>query len=463
MGRKVSSPEKNQLIINENGNEDWGNLVLRISKGDYVLVVGSEIVLSKEMYPNCNGDSHKLLLQEAIDGLIAENRLGIGYTCNSFSELNDDVGAIHQKVPKIIEDRFAFTVEDASNDLITLLKTKCFRVVLTTTVDPTIEMIMKDIWGEIRVMNIYESAGYGSDFDPKEHNISEYYDTKPTLFYVFGKMGNGRKYVLTDNDSIEVIKEWLNPDKLKKFKRYVNNKRILAVGCKFDNWLFRFFWYAIRQQIEDLKGEVAMTMDTTSGSSDESLYQYLVRNKINTYDNAHDFIERLNHSLADVNSRFVNINMRRRQGGIFISYANEDLPIVSQIFERLDEEGFAVWLDNEKLIVDNGEPNYNQRIERAIGECRVFVPIFSAQTKKDFEDRRERYYKTEEWRLATYTLKKPHIKPIQLNGYNCREKYHQEICSEYENIATAAVFDLYSQPFQKYIDGLKELLNEQVL
>ena len=460
MPRKISRPDNVRTETYQYDGNDWGRLVHRISNGEYVLVIGSEIVLSKSLYPQFNGNSKKLLLEESVRGLIEDRRLGEDYSCKSFSELESDVPSIHKKVAAIINQRFEFSSEDASEDLKTLLKTRCFRVVLTTTFDPIVEMVMREVWGDIRVMNIYESIGQNSDFQPMEHNVTEYYDTQPTLFYVFGKMGNDRKYVLTDNDAIEVIEKWLKPEVQKRFKTYISQKRVLAVGCKLDDWLFRFFWYAIQQDIANLgKGEVAITLDPKPGSSDESLQQYLERNEVKTYQDAHNFIGELNSRLTDINNRFVDINLRKQKGGIFISYANEDLAIVSQIFNRLVKEGFIVWLDNEKLGAGNSD-DYNQRIEQAIAECKVFVPVFSSQTKKDFIAGTPRYYRDTEWRLAVNALHRPYIKPIQLNGYNYRADYHKAVCADFERIGNATIFDLYSEPFENYVKGLAGLLNE---
>ena len=470
MGRIVSQPNSEKVPIFNDDLSNWKKLILRISNGEYVLVVGNEIVLTEEI-SDCNGKSYngnvnRYLLDETIFRLIKDNKLGENYKCESFSELYRDVTDFHCTVANCLKEGrdFDFTTSEVSEDLKSLLKTKCFRVVLTTTFDPYIENVMKEIWEDqpIRVMNIYDSVGKENDFTTEEQNVSEYYDTKPTLFYVFGKMGEDREYVLTDNDAIKVVNKWLDPKVQDKFKKYISKKRILAVGCKLDDWLFRFFWYALKQDISKLmEGEVAITLDPKPGTADESLQQYLKRYKVETYNDAHKFIKTLNNSLNDINLRFISINVRKHMGGIFLSYASEDLSIVTQIFERLVKEGFDVWLDNEKLGKGDKD-DYNQRIEQAINECKVFIPVFSAQTLKDYNEGKidERYYKQTEWKLAVFGLKKHHIRPIQLNGYNYRENYHKDICKGYDELSSATIFDIYSHPFEVFVDRISSLLKK---
>ena len=45
-----------------------------------------------------------------------------------------------------------------------------------------------------------------------------------------------------ENDAIKVTEKWFcdKPDNLLTF---LSNKTILALGTKFDDWLFRFFWF----------------------------------------------------------------------------------------------------------------------------------------------------------------------------------------------------------------------------
>lgn len=466
MGRVVSQPNSVNVPIFNDDLSNWEKLILRISNGEYVLVIGNEIVLSEDISDSngksYNGNVNKYLLDETVFRLVEGKKLGDDYTCNSFSELDEDVKDLKRKVAYYLNNGVNFTTEDVSDDLKSLLKTRCFRVVLTTTFDPYIENVMKEIWEDqpIRVMNIFDSIGKESDFTTEEQNSSEYYDTRPTLFYAFGKMGEDREYVLTDNDAIKAINRWLDPKIQEKFKKYISLKRILAVGCKLDDWLFRFFWYALQQDISNLKkGEVAITLDPKPGTADESLQNYLKRYKVETYNDAHGFTKSLNKSLYDINQRFVNINTRKHLGGIFLSYASEDLSLVTQIFERLVKENFNVWLDHEKLG-DGDKDDYNQRIEQAINECKVFIPVFSAQTLKDYNNGKmdSRYYKETEWKLALFGPKKHHIRPIQLNGYNYRASYHKNICKGYEDLSSATIFDIYSEPFNIFVDRIKSLL-----
>ena len=138
MGRIVSQPNSEKIPIFNDDLSNWEKLILRISNGEYVLVVGREIVLSDKEMPEYNGNVNKYLLDEVIFRLIEDKKLGNNYTCDSFSELDEDVKDLKHKVAYYLDKGVNFTTKDVSEDLRSLLKTKCFRVVLTTTFDPYI-------------------------------------------------------------------------------------------------------------------------------------------------------------------------------------------------------------------------------------------------------------------------------------------------------------------------------------
>lgn len=468
---RIRTKPNSQSIRDINAEDNWSRLVERITMGDYILVVGSEIVLSNDVDMPVNGDSTQYMLKTVVEMLKEEQLLGEHYDCNSFTELSHAVPNLHKVTARCIKEGVIYEEIDISQHLLDLLKTRCFRIVITTTFDEYVEKAMRIVWGDsLRVMNIFDTIGPDKDFSPIEQNADDYYDIQPTLYYAFGKVDDERNYMLTENDAILTMSKWLNRGHHPKFMNYISNKRILAVGCKLEDWLFRFFWYALQQDITKLtRGEVAITLDLEHSQLDESLNRYLQQNEVFVYPDAREFISRLVNSLNITIPEMQSVINRRTRNGVFISYANEDKSIALQIFSALINRGIDVWIDEKKLggDIDN---NYNSRIAAAIGQCKVFVPLLGKQTIEDFNGNQICYkaedldsdnirYYSKEWWIAENSIMPHTQKPIALYGYDCRSEIHKNIFADhYPSIYNANVFNLYERSFSEFIESVESIL-----
>jgi TolB-like protein/tetratricopeptide (TPR) repeat protein len=77
---------------------------------------------------------------------------------------------------------------------------------------------------------------------------------------------------------------------------------------------------------------------------------------------------------------------------VFLSYASQDAAAALRIADALRTAGIEVWLDQSEL---RGGDAWDRQIRALIRECRLFVPVISANT----EARDEGYFRRE-WRLA---------------------------------------------------------------
>lgn len=448
---------------NITGNLSWETFVSDIIKGKYVLLVGSEVILKGEYG---GGDSTQDILASIIEDLKAENLLGSGFSCSSFTELARKTGRSDAKIRTLINNallgnaqlgianNYNCDTDAVSKELKDLLRTRFFRVVMTTTYDEYLENVMREIWGnELRIMSIYDE-GRSFDLDEREQS-SEEFDVRPTLYYICGKVNNkGKKFVATENDAIEVVARWFSKNAPLNFLNNIRPKGIISLGCKFDDWLFRFFWYILRKDVNtidtSLKDAVAVSFTSESG---KKLNEYLKSKNVYTEPDARSFITSiLSHKdqcikdIASANSRL---------GGVFISYAHEDMPIVSSIVERLKEEGFDVWFDSAKL--ESGD-RYDARIGQAIAKCKIFVPILSPQVKQDLCDGHlDRYYIKTEWALAKQrahnidsNTQRMYIMPLAISGYNEREEYHSKFL-----FADHTVTNLMNIPISRFVERVK--------
>lgn len=440
----------------------WENFCKTCCEGNYILVVGSEAVLSKDENISANGDSAKLLF-ECTKKHITDNYSLADNTSTNLNQLSQNINRLRDKVIDTIEELDYTASFDAEIEptLFRLLATKCFRIVLTTTIDPYLEVAMEKVWGKngYRVLNIY---GDERDIPTNEIKNDEFNELKPTLYYVFGKAdtrNRNSKFVLSENDAMSVISKWFSSEKPKELLRYIHGdkKMVMSVGCKFDDWLFRFFWYILRGDVDNLsKGQVAVEFL----EEDEKLKNYLQEQKIQIFPDARAFMSKAAAKIEEA----INVNnLPRRTGGIFISYTHEDKHIALPLFCRLVKEGYDVWLDERLTPSDE----YDRRIITAINNCKIFMPILSTQVKSDLMNERVgRYYIDTEWKTAQRNITNQKnldssfagnmkVLPIVIGEYDVREPYHQkaESC-----IVGVTACDLSLETFESLKGKISKLL-----
>lgn len=84
--------------------------------------------------------------------------------------------------------------------------------------------------------------------------------------------------------------------------------------------------------------------------------------------------------------------MNESKQAVFLSYASEDADAAQRICDALRSAGVEVWFDKNEL---RGGDAWDHRIREQIHDCRLFIPVISAQS----EPREEGYFRRE-WKLA---------------------------------------------------------------
>lgn len=437
---QTNMARKPSLLLNQISKPDESNissLIQGIYSGEYILILGSEVILDKLKFPDCNGDINKYIINE----INKDNRLKIkNYTdFKSFTEIikNTPLSSV-DPINQLLTDEFDYNTDDMSESLVSFLKTKLFRFVMTTTVDSYLETLLYEIWGEeLLVVNIEDQASLKNLQDELSKAQGPYGKnmfSRPTLFYIFGKarktIGRKKNFVETDIDAIKCIEKWMRLGEGRdRITPYLKEKHFLSIGCKFDDWYFRFFWYIITRGFGD-EGRNAnperldnIAMSFNNNESDNHLKDYLASVNSYIHSDANDFITQLNNVLTsiEIGSPFRDIILnRRREGGIFISYKNScDFIAASSLFCRLEKEfGFNVWFDNDKIHAGN---DYMTDIQNVIKQSKVFIPLLSTSVSKDLLERKEELdtFYSLEWRYAAET---PNIIiiPVVIGDYNLR-------------------------------------------
>ena len=446
------------------GDFTWPQFAKDCLLNKYVLVVGSEVVLNYGVNPEARGDSSHLLFDLTLQQLAETSPDGdkdkeyerLRGLYHSFPDLLRNHGFDRVKVKEATLDAVRNTdfrpcfQEEFEPSLLELLATKCFRIVLTTTIDPYLEIAMEQVWGK-GGFDVIQFENAQRSF--KSSSFDEFGVIRPLLCYVFGKVNprqtsSENRFVLSENDAMERISAWFENNKSNNFLKYIRDYRILSVGSQFDDWMFRFFWFLLRGKFNtEADGQVAVEV-----KDDDNLRRYLEEEKVKVFADARRFMQEAITMIkreADVDG------LPRRDKGVFISYAHEDRYIALTLFERLCAAGLNVWLDE---VLDGGDV-YEKRIRNAIRSCKVFIPILSTLVRSDLESgvfQNRWYHKEWVWtqeRLDNEAIREDgpaelRVIPIVVGDYHVGGSYHQLLP---ECMASVTAFDTSKKSIEELI------------
>src|SRR5579863_8124934 len=120
---------------------------------------------------------------------------------------------------------------------------------------------------------------------------------------------------------------------------------------------------------------------------------------------------RAHHRVSDTAA----LTVGNPSGAVFLSYSSEDAAAAEKLANALGATGIEVWFDKSEL---RGGDAWDRRIREQIHDCRLFVPVISAQT----EAREEGYFRRE-WRLAVERAgdmaeDRAFLLPVAIDGMN---------------------------------------------
>ena len=429
-GKQVLKPGQNPFEI--------GQFINNVCNDKYVLVLGSEVILDKEKYPEENGNIQSYLLNflnNEVDGHFTSlNDLMASRPTETVGECYSGPDLIRWALLPDKRGNAFLTRDDLSPELVELLGTRLFRFVMTTSVDRLVEEEMRDIWGDaLRVVNIADQDDWKrfqqeivETIDRSNPNETVYRYNRPTLIYIFGKASKDTylNFLKTENDAIEFIELWMK--RKEPIIKMIKERRVLALGCKFKDWYFRFFWYILRQDFTRLgEGEVAISLDERI-QDEKELRDYLKRKHIQLHSDARCFMRSICDILSpgayspDSESFHSIIRKKRGNGEIFLSYCSRDFVLASRVFFQLTDLGYSVWFDNEKLC--GGD--YRSDIRRAIANAKLVITLLTPNIMEDLTAGETDHFYNEEWKMAAQTGCE-RILPLAADGYDLRAIYHK--------------------------------------
>lgn len=388
-----------EFVIRRRNNleeRQWETLFEQIVRGNVIPVIGPDFVRVND----------KTSTQFLIDVISKYCQIGEGQF-SSFSQLINDnryqtselnqYSDIYASLTDLINDNPKFFCQEPENALLyKFLSVPYFTFVITTTFDPVVENMMRKIHGErLRVMCFRNDASRNDDLINGEDM------RRPTLFYMFGKAERKEhSFVVTDEDLLQFSQTWLRPNdsgckaKPAMISNLLANRYLFVVGQDYQDWLFRFFWYAMKNENfgKKMSGMLSLKQE------DKKLVEFLSRG--NAFTRIEPDQEKfVNKVVEGIETYEQNNNVTRDvvpEAGtdVFISYSRGDNELVDVLYKVMKSKGLNVWYDHDSL---HKGLDFMKQIENAIKNSTFFVPVL---TPTILAQAHEEHPYRQEWRFA---------------------------------------------------------------
>jgi hypothetical protein len=393
--------------------EDWSALLQLIEVGGVIPIIGPDLL-------QIEVEGKSILLDHYLARQLA-HRFSLAH--DEESSLNDVVCGLkyndrrraYSAVHKFLEN----APVEPPKPLLQLAEISHFNLFVTTTFDPYLELAIKKCRG-VEPKTIAYDPRYNNDIVPDDL-------LSPTVYHLLNKSSNlPFTYVISEEDLLEFVhalqSETHRPREL--FEE-LKNKNLLVLGEHFPDWLARFFLRAAKQgRLSDARDVMEILADCRL-PSDKNLVLFLQRFSKNTRifrgGGPIDFVDELWRRWCDeyLPRKPDGVPDEMAPGGVFISYAHEDLATVQVLRDGLIAEGFKVWFDNTALPPAT---RFNYDIRSYIEEqCSCFVAVLSQVTEKRTEGyfRKEWDTAIERGRSIAHTI--PFLVPVVIDGTNPKD------------------------------------------
>lgn len=235
---------------------------------------------------------------------------------------------------------------------------------------------------------------------------------RPVVYQLLGKLSASPDYVVCDEDLLEFLKA-MQTDSRKPNLLFdeLQDNHLLFIGCDYSDWLVRFIIRISRNQPLSMRRDYMEVLVGDNIVNNESLVMFLENFSYNTKlvpgtgaefvaELARRWLERHPQAQEEQVSAPTPAPSPSRDrdplqmppGGIFLSYASDDVKAVTRIRDSLEMAGLDVWFDKGELRTGD---DWDLKIRRNVGTCSLFMPVISKST----EARPEGYFRRE-WSWA---------------------------------------------------------------
>ncbi len=374
---------KNKAQIRSDEEKSWDELVEQIWEGNVIPVIGDNLVVKETT-----------IIKDIIEHLAGEKNLE--YIPQSFSELYydkvfSDRSSVYEEISSLIEENQSEIYANSTQILRDFLSIEQFPFVITTSIDYTVEMIMRDIWETRRGRNlktlVFRNIPMENDDIKKATDIED-----PTVYYMFGKANSKREhsFVLTEEDLLSFCQSWLSDRHPALLSKVIGNKYLLFFGVNYPDWLIRFLWFSMRNNLSNS----GMLVDKRE--LENSLLNFFQRVSIRTQSAPHLVVDEIKKRLAikkvEYEKRF--FDGVPTEMDFFISYSRRDLDWAEVLYQSLTKMGYKVWFDKNNITA--GE-EWAPEIRKGIRTAKHVIILIS---EKVAEEANEYHVYRDEWEIA---------------------------------------------------------------
>jgi len=373
----------------------WAKLIGYMEEGRVIPVVGSG---SLQVNHGDGTTSYYSLLARKL-----ANRLDV--SCDELplgTELNE-VAVRHLAARGEIDDVYSTLFLLARSEslpvpqaLLQLASIPAFRLFITTTFVSFLEHAIAQVRFSGATPKTQVLTYTLSKFDDLPAPLSQ--TQPPIVYHVLGKLAATQSFAVTNEDILEFIRSLLSAQRVPpRLYSEMEPRALLILGCRFDDWIARFFLRCWRNVRFSQGGTLPVFVADQAVAQDKNLLEFFKTFSRGTTVfpgiGPCEFIAELHQRWTDLHpgsvdwSKIHNEDSTPQTGPfIFISYASEDLTAAECINTALNHAGVDTFFDRQGLVA--GE-NWATKLHNKIEQCALFLVVISQNVLTDGYFRRE--------------------------------------------------------------------------
>lgn len=396
-----------------------------ICNDNYILIVGSESILE--------GDEESADINKYIRNVCK---------IDSFNQIKGDEEK-QKEVFSFFQEKDLGNLRPQNDEkpvfskgLENLLRTRLFKMVFTTTISRSLETLMENVWG----VGNYDVKEYSPNREPAFWaNLQK--TKKPTLVYLFGKADDinnpENRFVCYDDAAFPFMRALMFDMFLSKqapMPGFLRGKKILSLGCQFDDWYSRFFWFILTDGLRESNAETVFVLSENDKTPQKKLSKFFNRNKLSVKNYSvsipefsKDLEKYFNMRESPITKWIIKPTMEN--SGIFLSYVGEKRSDVRKLFFKLQGNQYDVCL-SDFIIPNDGYPSdvaqtyRNKKLYIIVLTPEIKEMLDNDNTASTIKEKLKNEYK------KILEQKKP-ILLLAVNGYSFASEYHQKLIDIY--------------------------------
>jgi hypothetical protein len=413
MARQEDPDDEASLDRSAMADDVWDSLLGRIAEGRVVPVIGAQLLVDPEGRSTQARIAARMLAVHRSETDAAS--LSVGRELDeTIALLRSDEkirrsGGLYEKVYDAIVD---VTADDAAipTPIRQLGAITDFQLLVTVTPD---NMLARCVAKRSRV-HLNEIVHSPNNHSADANDLPADWKSRRNdayLLYLFGKAQRTPRYAIHEEDVLEYAHNViaLGNSVPRAFLAELLERDLLFIGCRFPDWLSRFFLRATnRQRLSGEREKREWMVERLEPTESLTLF-------LNSYSKDTEILSKMEPA-AFVDELYLRWSKRQptaepeseaspvapvRGSLFFVSYSRVTDEARAEAFVRtlIDELGVKreeVWFD--RLTIEPGD-DFKQRIVQGIKNCYYFVPIVS-----DAATARDETFMLNEWRQANARL-----------------------------------------------------------